>query len=59
MDVAIGYRGVPCSKRYCGGSGVIFLTKKSADGKFERVLPDCEDYDGAYDGGFKNLCSSN
>ena len=59
MDVAVGYRGITCSGRYCGGSGVIFLTKKSADGKLERVLPDCEDYDGTYDGAFKNLCSSN
>jgi hypothetical protein len=42
MDVALKYRGRSCDGSGCGGEGEIILTKKSMNGKLERVLPICE-----------------
>jgi hypothetical protein len=62
MDVALSYKGVSCDGSGCGGGGVIILTKKSEDGKLERVLRKCETNPSGketlYDGHWKILCTS-
>lgn len=40
MDAALTYAGRSCDGSGCGGAGVIILTKKSKEGKLERILFD-------------------
>jgi hypothetical protein len=61
MDVSILFAGSSCGGSGCGGQGEIILTKKSKDGKLERVLPNCDIKDGKevfHDDSGKLLCAS-
>ncbi len=40
MDAALTYAGSSCSGTACGGAGVVILTKKSKEGRLERILFD-------------------
>jgi hypothetical protein len=61
MDVSIVFVGKSCAGSGCGGKGEMILTKKSKDGKLERVLSNCKTKDGKevlHDDSGKLLCAS-